>query len=161
MKKLFTIALLLVASSVAAQGYNISCKVDSVYEGRTVYLIDKNSSNSIDSCLVAEGKFVFNGTLDSDAVYDVVVNRAKGAVKTLLVAPSSNISVDFTVRPAAVTDNGGYNEALLSMIDAYVDAQLSHFDISEDIHLSIEPEIINSRQFMDKDYYGLNLNISF
>ena len=49
----------------------------------------------------------------------------------------------------------------LSVIDAYVDAQLSHFDISEDIHLSIEPEIINSRQFMDKDYYGLNLNISF
>ena len=49
----------------------------------------------------------------------------------------------------------------LSVIDAYVDAQLSHFDISEDIHLSIEPDIINSRQFMDKDYYGLNLNISF
>lgn len=49
----------------------------------------------------------------------------------------------------------------LSVIDAYVDAQLSHFDISEEIHLSIEPEIINSRQLMDKDYYGLNLNISF
>lgn len=49
----------------------------------------------------------------------------------------------------------------LSVIDAYVDAQLSHFDISEDIHLSIEPEIINSRQLLDKDYYGLNLNISF
>ena len=49
----------------------------------------------------------------------------------------------------------------LSVIDAYVDAQLSHFDISEDIHLSIEPEIINSRQMLDKDYYGLNLNISF
>ena len=81
MKNLFTVVLLLVASTVAAQGYNISCKVDSVYEGRTVYLIDKNSSNSIDSCLVAEGKFVFNGTLDSDAVYDVVVNRAKGTVK--------------------------------------------------------------------------------
>ena len=49
----------------------------------------------------------------------------------------------------------------LSVIDAYVDAQLSHFDISDDIHLSIEPEIINSRQMLDKDYYGLNLNISF
>lgn len=118
MKNLFTVVLLLVASSVAAQGYNISCKVDSVYEGRTVYLIDKNNGNSIDSCLVVDGGFVFNGTIDCDAVYDVVVNRAKGAVKTLLVAPSSNISVDFTVRPAAVTDNGGYNEALLSMIDA-------------------------------------------
>ena len=49
----------------------------------------------------------------------------------------------------------------ISVIDAYVDAQLSHFDISEDIQLSVEPQIINSRQLMDKDYYGLNLNISF
>lgn len=49
----------------------------------------------------------------------------------------------------------------LSVIDAYVDAQLSHFDISNDIHLSIEPQIINTRQVTDNDYYGLNLNISF
>ena len=49
----------------------------------------------------------------------------------------------------------------ISVIDAYVDAQLSSFDISEEIHLSIEPEIINSRQPYDKDYYGLNLNITF
>ena len=49
----------------------------------------------------------------------------------------------------------------LSIIDAYVDAQLSHFDISEDIHLSIEPQIINSKQPMESDCYGLNLNISF
>ena len=49
----------------------------------------------------------------------------------------------------------------LSVIDAYVDAQLSHFDISEDIHLSIEPQIIDSRQMFGKDYYGFNCNISF
>lgn len=49
----------------------------------------------------------------------------------------------------------------LSVIDAYVDAQLSNFDISEDIHLSIEPQIIDSRQMYGKDFYGLNCNISF
>ena len=49
----------------------------------------------------------------------------------------------------------------LSVIDAYVDAQLSNFDISEDIHLSIEPQIIDSRQMYGKDYYGFNCNISF
>ena len=49
----------------------------------------------------------------------------------------------------------------LSVIDAYVDAQLSNFDISEDIHLSIEPQIIDSRQMYGNDYYGFNCNIRF
>ena len=49
----------------------------------------------------------------------------------------------------------------ISVIDAYVDAQLSNFDISEDIHLSIEPQIIDSRQMYSKDYYGFNCNIRF
>ena len=50
----------------------------------------------------------------------------------------------------------------LSVIDAYVDAQLSSFDISEDINLSIEPQAINSdRMLHDKGYYGFNCNIKF
>lgn len=49
----------------------------------------------------------------------------------------------------------------LSVIDAYVDAQLANFDISEDIHLSIEPQIIDNRQMFGNDYYGFNCNIRF
>ena len=50
----------------------------------------------------------------------------------------------------------------LSVIDAYVDAQLSSFDISDDISLSIEPQRFESGNiFMNNDYYGLNLNITF
>ena len=49
----------------------------------------------------------------------------------------------------------------LSVVDAYVDAQLSNFDISEDINMSIEPQIIDSRQMFCKDYYGFNCNIRF
>ncbi len=49
----------------------------------------------------------------------------------------------------------------LSVIDAYVDAQLSNFDISEDINVSIEPQIIDGRQMLGKDYYGFNCNIRF
>ena len=49
----------------------------------------------------------------------------------------------------------------LSVVDAYVDAQLSNFDISEDIHLSIEPEIIDNRQMYGENYYGFNCNIRF
>lgn len=50
----------------------------------------------------------------------------------------------------------------LSVIDAYVDAQLSSFDITEDINLTIEPSRINSdKEVLNNDYYGLNFNITF
>ncbi len=49
---------------------------------------------------------------------------------------------------------------LVSIVDAYVDAHLSSFDISDEINLSIKPEMvpgINS----DGGHYGFNCNISF
>ena len=50
----------------------------------------------------------------------------------------------------------------ISVIDAYVDAQLAGFDITEDINLSIEPKRIRGNgEFLQEDYYGLNFNITF
>jgi hypothetical protein len=50
----------------------------------------------------------------------------------------------------------------LSVIDAYVDAQLASFDISEDVNLSIEPQVIQGRDYLrDNNYYGLNCHITF
>ena len=49
----------------------------------------------------------------------------------------------------------------VSVIDAYVDAQLSSFDITEDINLTIEPQRIKNDNIYYDDYYGLNLNITF
>lgn len=50
----------------------------------------------------------------------------------------------------------------ISVIDAYVDAQLSSFDITEDINLTIEPQQIRGNgEPLRQDYYGLNFNISF
>ena len=48
----------------------------------------------------------------------------------------------------------------LSLIDAYVDAHLSSFDISEDINLSIHPDMMRSGD-NGSNYYGFNCNISF
>ncbi len=51
---------------------------------------------------------------------------------------------------------------VVSIIDAYVDAQLSSFDISEDISLQFTPEMIrNNSAGASNNYYGLNCNISF
>lgn len=49
---------------------------------------------------------------------------------------------------------------LLSIIDAYVDAQLASFDISEDINLSIRPDMMKNKE-NGNNYYGLNCHISF
>ena len=50
----------------------------------------------------------------------------------------------------------------ISVIDAYVDAQLSSFDITEDINLTIEPQRIQGgMDLRDGGYYGLNFNLSF
>lgn len=50
----------------------------------------------------------------------------------------------------------------LSVIDAYVDASLSSFDISDDINLSIEPQVMPGNEYSrDKGYYGFNCHITF
>ncbi len=54
---------------------------------------------------------------------------------------------------------------VLSVIDAYVDAQLANFDISENINLTIQPEVMNTCvsgiNNVNKGTYGLNCNITF
>lgn len=51
---------------------------------------------------------------------------------------------------------------VVSVIDAYVDAQLSSFDLSDDLSLQFTPEMIrNNGVGLDNNYYGLNCNIRF
>lgn len=51
----------------------------------------------------------------------------------------------------------------LSVLDAYVDAQLATFDISDDVNLSIEPQVISGKENFSRDnnYYGFNCHITF
>ena len=52
----------------------------------------------------------------------------------------------------------------LSVIDAYVDAELSVFDISTDLSLKVEPTIINnhtSRNPLDSSSVGLQCSLNF
>lgn len=49
----------------------------------------------------------------------------------------------------------------ISVIDAYVDASLSQFDISDDLSLHIEPGIVNNnRRALQKDNVGIGINCS-
>lgn len=50
----------------------------------------------------------------------------------------------------------------LSIIDAYVDAQLASFDLSDDINLSVNPQMMRgSGALLDGNFYGFNCNITF
>ena len=52
----------------------------------------------------------------------------------------------------------------LSVIDAYVDAELSVFDISKDLSLKVEPTVINnhsSNNLLDASSVGLQCSLNF
>ena len=52
----------------------------------------------------------------------------------------------------------------LSVIDAYVDAELSEFDISDDLSLRVEPTILNNRSSnnpLDASAVGLQCSLNF
>lgn len=49
----------------------------------------------------------------------------------------------------------------LSVIDAYVDAELSNFDITDDLSVQIRPNIIDTQHTMRNQSYGLQCSFSF
>lgn len=52
----------------------------------------------------------------------------------------------------------------LSVIDAYVDAELSQFDISRDLSLRLSPTVINnhsSSNLLDSSSFGVNCSLNF
>lgn len=54
---------------------------------------------------------------------------------------------------------------LISVIDAYVDAELSNFDISEDLTVQVRPSVIDNKHYnatpRNTQSYGLQCSISF
>lgn len=50
---------------------------------------------------------------------------------------------------------------LISIIDAYVDAELSNFDIGPDLSMRLEPTVINDRKFSGGNSIGLQWSIRF
>ena len=50
---------------------------------------------------------------------------------------------------------------LLSIVDAYVDAQLSVFDISPDLSMRVEPAIIQGQGLRHSRSYGVGCSLSF
>ena len=121
MKTKFLISFIFsfVALLASAQEYKILCAVDSAYNGKSVYLVDRASGDSINTVVVSECAFRFEGKVDGAAIYDVVVNKIKGLTAMVLVEGGTVAEVDFTCRPAVACDNGGSNDRLSSYMNCF------------------------------------------
>ena len=108
-----------VALLTAAQEYRIICTVDSAYNGKSVYLVDRSSGDSISTAVVSECSFCFQGRVDGGAIYDVIVNKAKGLSVMVLVEGCTVAEIDFTDRPFEACDNGGLNDRLSSYTNCF------------------------------------------
>ena len=112
-----------------------------------------------------EGGAELFDSLIHDALYDALVPGHMG-VTADNVAKLCNVSrqecdelaVISHNRACAAIDAGVY---LLSVIDAYVDAQLSVFDITPDLSLRIEPAVIETPGTKKNGAYGVGCSFNF
>ena len=112
MKKtaLFAIAAIALASCQPKQtSYQINgIAPDSTMNGHTVYLVDINTQQAVDSSLIADSKFSFTGSVEKPLVRRVVLGRLNGDV---ILDNSTTAEVTLS-RPCTISDNGGYNDKL-------------------------------------------------
>ena len=134
MKTIFTFILSAIAMCATAQEYTISCTVKPEFNGKTAYIVNKNAGDTIASCEIVDNAFVYKGEIYSQAVVDVVVNRAKGMVASVLLKGGSDVAVDMTVRPVVVSDNGGLNDKLNAMYATVKERSVALSGLAKKLH---------------------------
>ena len=134
MKTIFTLILSVAAMFATAQEYKIACLVKPEFNGKTAYIINKNAGDTIAACEIADNGFVYNGNICCQALIDVVVNRAKGMVATVLVEKGSDVMVDMTGRPAKISDNGGMNDRLAGMYATVKERSAALSNLAKKLH---------------------------
>ena len=107
---IFVLSALALAS--VAQNYTITGTADAKYNGKKAYLIDQNTYDYADSCVVENGSFGFKGEVSDQALYEVNINNNRRNRVYAFVEPKSAVVIDFTVSPATVKDNGGLNDKM-------------------------------------------------
>ena len=91
-KVLFLAALVAAAMPSLAQQVKYSVSGISDNNGKKVYLLNKNNSSTIDSTIVADGKFTFTGEVEKDALMGV--RKGKEGVTTLFFNDGTPVTVN-------------------------------------------------------------------
>ena len=110
MKILSILALSAMALTATAQSYTVTGKIDAKYDGKMLYLAEQNVF--VDSVVVANGAFEFKRNVDDQTFAKVQIPGNRRVRADILAAPGAVISVDMTVNPFSITDNGGLNDKL-------------------------------------------------
>ena len=100
MKKIlfFAIASIMIACSPATKTYIINGTVVDIEDGKEVYLTDLASGVNLDTAVIAQSKFSFEGNLDTNTIARVVSNRKAAmlvlqeGVINVTLSKKSNIS---------------------------------------------------------------------
>ncbi|MBQ8542511.1 MAG: AhpC/TSA family protein [Bacteroidaceae bacterium] len=107
MKKIALYLFGALALAACNNGYNIDVTTNSNNEGDIAYLVDYNTNETIDSCIIKNNTIKFNGNTTEPGVFRIQINHYN---KEFLVEPGSNISIDLTGKHVKITDNGGLND---------------------------------------------------
>lgn len=116
MKKIALIALGALAFTACSNNYKITGITTGDKEGTTAYLINTNTNEPIDSCVVKDSTFMFIGQLTEPEILRIQIGRSNGAA---LVEPTSDIEIDFTEAPAKIEDYGGINDKSAEFNEAF------------------------------------------
>ncbi len=112
----FVATLALASCTDSSITYDIQGKIDPNMNGKMVYIYDRNSTDPlgdvIDSTTVEDGKFIFNGTLESPAF---LVVGTRGYLNPI-IAESTPITIDYSQHPK-VTSGGELNTRLLDFLN--------------------------------------------
>ncbi|MDO5461249.1 MAG: TlpA disulfide reductase family protein [Bacteroidales bacterium] len=122
MKILSTMAISMLALTACAQSYTITGKADANAEGKMAYLVDQNTAAYVDSCAVKDGAFKFEGEAATEKLFELNIDKKRRSKAMVLVAPGTVATVDLTVRPATVSDNGGYNDKYAALNNSIAEA---------------------------------------
>ena len=165
MRFLSIIALSVFTLTATAQSYTITGKTGEDSNGKTAYLIDQYTTNVCDSCVIADGAFKFQNNISGERIFDVNINKNRRNKVVVLVAPGTNAVIDFTSRPATVTDNGGYNDKLAAFgntiaeagnaINAKMDQLMNEGKSREEINAALADE---EKAFYDLYRKGISDN---
>ena len=148
MKKILLLAVYAMLFSCTPSEYTINGNAGADYEGKTVYL-RKLDGSVLDSCVVADGVFAFNGQMEKQ----IVCNLTSGWMKTpVLLSNGADIKVDFTTIPAMAYDNGGMNDQLYAIIKELTDARVALINKEDSMRdANASPQTIDEATKADYD----------
>ena len=157
MRFLSTIALAVLAFAASAQSYTITGKTDEASNGKTAYLIDLNTADACATCVIENGTFKFENNIEGEKIFEVNIDKNRRNKVVVLAAAGTEAVIDFTARPATVTDNGGYNDKLTAFgntvmeagnaINAKMDQMMNEGKSREEMNAALADE--------EKAYYDL------